>query len=338
MDVFGTREILGQLRAVWQVDDSVVEPINNGFHWWPGHHRVTAQCDQWTDDDGGADYWRISVRTEFLKGADLGDPKVRAVLGGLATLAPTYSWVYVPPDVVEKFELTTDGSISFQSTAYVRPEVVDWLPTFFAQLAIMQPIDAQRLAEPGFAGLMGVTANLSGPRVLGMSRQLDDILYVGQEIYAPNGRLPSRWAGCDEFEEIVERYGHDDACVGSVEPGGLNLEIPFGSTFALIRLRHDVAHPALGNGLIASIQLPYFGTEDAIQEVCSTLNFLASVYWIKVPVLASWHPRQVDGEHFLPAYAACVPNALYAPGLATNMALWSIGLAQWARESLWPDI
>ena len=31
-----------------------------------------------------------------------------------------------------------------------------------------------------------------------------------------------------------------------------------------------------------------------------------------------------------------MPNALYQPGLATNIAFWFLNRAHWTREQLWP--
>lgn len=37
-------DMLDEIRAIWQVKASQCEGIDNGFHLWPGHHKVTVRC------------------------------------------------------------------------------------------------------------------------------------------------------------------------------------------------------------------------------------------------------------------------------------------------------
>jgi len=326
--------MLEQIRSVWQADESEIERFENGFYYWPGHHRVTVKCEQGSAPDDRT--WRITVVTDFARDVDFSKPIAQALLSSMVSLSPTYSWVYAPSELVQKYEIS-DSKIWFHSSVYVRPETQDWLPGFFARLAILQPIDAQRLGEPEFAQMLGGKADLAGTKALNSDSCLDDILYIGQEVFAPIGLETCRWIGDGEFEEIIEEFGGYDWCFGTGDSSGLTLETPFGSNSALIRLRTDVKHPALGTGLLVSTQLPVFDTFDATMETCTWLNFFASTSWTNVPVLASWHPKEVREGQFSPACGTMIPNALYAPGLATNFALWSLGLAGWARSTLWPD-
>jgi len=327
-------EIVEQIRAVWQAEESDIERFEDGFYWWPGHHRVTVRCQQGAAPDDQA--WRVTVITDFARDVDFSKPTVEVLLSSVASVAPTYSWVYAPAALVQKYEIK-DSKIWFHSSVYITPETLGWLPGFFARLAILQPIDAQRLGEPEFVQMLGGKADLTGTKALAADSSCDDILYVGQDVFAPIGVEACRWIGDSEFQEIIEQFGGSDWCFGTGDPSGLTLETPFGSNSALIRLRTDIKHPALGTGLLVSTQLPVFDTFDSTMETCAWLNFFASTSWTNVPVLASWHPKEVQEGQFSPACGTMIPNALYAPGLATNMALWSLGLASWARRTLWPE-
>ncbi len=331
------QHILEQFRYVWQVDKEFTEPLEDGFCWWPGHHKVTVRCEQ-QGPDGESDAWRVTVTTEYAKGVDLSDPKILRLLGSAAVLAPSYGWVYAPPKVNGKYDLPQDGGISFKSSVYIRPETADWLPRFFARVVVMQPVDAERLGAAEFLQMLGGEADRGGPRVAKPDHLLDDILNVAQVVFAPAGQESSRWSGSDEFGDIAERFGRSDMSFGNGGPEGLTLETPFGSSSALVRCHNDVRHPALGSGLLTSIQLPVFDTDEATLETCAWLNFFASVSWTGVPVLGSWHAKEVCEGQFAPAYGTFIPNALYAPGLATNLALWGIGLARWSRQALWPEL
>ncbi len=336
MNQLRAEEILREIRAVWQVDDDFSESIENGFHWWPGYHKVTVRCLPYSDTDH-ARAQRVTVTTEFVTGVDFTNPKITAVIASMASFAPTYSRVYTPPEVAREYDMPLDGQISFQSSVCVRPDTVGWLPALFAKLAIMQPIDAERLAAAE-AELLGGRADTSGPRLVERGRSIDNMLNVAQAVFVPIGQEACRWAGSDEFGEIAERFGRSDMSFGTGGPEGLTLETPFGTSSALISLHHDIKHPALGAGLLSTIQLPVFEALDASTDTCMWLNFLASRSWTDVPVLGSWHPKQNQGDQYSPAYGVLVPNALYAPGLATNMALWSLGLVRWARQTVWPHL
>jgi hypothetical protein len=327
-------ELLQQVKAVWHVDENAVEEIEDGFLWWPGNHKVTARCSK-SQLESDPDAWRLIATTEFIKGVDLG--KKASFIALVSALSPTYAWVYTPPEVTKRYGLPDDGAISFHSSVYVRPETVSWLPAHFARLAIMQPIDAQRMADTT-AKTLGGSAHYSGPRYARGSEHGDEILEVAEVIYSPAGKEPSKWAGSAEFGAIAERYGKNDMCFGMGDGHGLTLETPFGSDSALIGLQHDQTHPALGAGLLTTIQLPVSDTLDASTDTCMWLNFFAATMWTSAPMLGTWHPKERGEKRFLPAYGTFTPNALYADSLATNMALWSVGLARWTRQRVWPDV
>jgi len=334
MGILSATEILKQVKTVWQVDEKVAEEVENGFIWWPGNHKVQVFCTK-SELESDPYGWWLSSKTEFIKDIDLREKA--PLIAHMSAFSPTYAWVYTPPEVTKKYELPDDGAVSFHSTVYVRPETVDWLPKHFARLAIMQPIDAQRMAGTT-AQVLGGVANCSGPRHARGSENGDEILNVAELIYAPMGKEPSKWVGSAEFAAVATQYGKNDMCFGTGDGHGLTLETPFGNDSALIRLQHDQTHPALGNGLLTTIQLPVSDTMEATVNTCMQLNYFAAISYTGVPFSGSWHPKERGGRGFLPAYGTFIPNALYTDLLATNMALWAVGLARWVRHQLWPDL
>ena len=58
-------------------------------------------------------------------------------------ICPTYSLVY-PPDEIARTELAgITPAISLFASAYFDVELAPWLPGFVAQMALMQPINAE---------------------------------------------------------------------------------------------------------------------------------------------------------------------------------------------------
>jgi hypothetical protein len=84
--------------------------------------------------------------------------------------------------------------------------------------------------------------------------------------------------------------------------------------------------------------LPFSGDALSISKESATLNFMEAISWTNFPQLGCWHSHQSRGGGKGLAFSSFLPNALYQPGLATNMALWLLGRARWARERGWPDL
>jgi hypothetical protein len=87
-----------------------------------------------------------------------------------------------------------------------------------------------------------------------------------------------------------------------------------------------------------TLQLPRFAEATAIAAECAYLNFLEVVSWTGFPLLGCWHPHVSREGRVGVTFTTFVPNALYQPMLATNLALWMLGRAKWAREGLWPEL
>jgi hypothetical protein len=329
-------DMLDEIRAIWKVKASQCEDIDDGFHWWPGHHKVTVRCTS-SSNAQSPDTWRLSVRTEYLKGVNLGDPESPVQAFGLGAFAPTYGWAFTPPDVSKEFKIPGDGAVYFYSATYVRAATANWLPRLFAQLSIMQAIDAQRSAD-SFGEMLKGTANKSGARFASGLSDVDPILYVAAEVLAPAGKEASRWTGAGEFDAIVEQLGRSDATLATRATGGVSLQTPFGADTALLSLRHDIPHPALGSGLLGTIRLPVMQSQTDSAQACMWLNHLASTSWTDAPIHGTWHPQATSQGRYCPAYGAFIPNALYSEGLATNLALWNLSLTRWARQAVWPQL
>jgi hypothetical protein len=187
------------------------------------------------------------------------------------------------------------------------------------------------------AQIVGGLPDVSLPSESASAADLDDILNVADACYVPLGQQASRWRGSDEFARIAQRFGRNDLCFGMGGPEGLTLETPAGSSSALVRLLPDEKHPALGSGLLATLQLPFLQDEEEAMDTCMWLNYFQAIQWSDAPQLGTWGPRQL-GDAFTPGTSSFYPNALYRDGVATNAALWQVAHARWAKEQFWPDL
>jgi hypothetical protein len=325
------RPILETVLQTWQINWEAVESSAHGFDWWPGHHRVRVRCRP-----GGKDSWRLSVQTDLLRKLDLSRPDARMFMAQQSTFSPTYAWVCKPAGSAALEDFEEDGAVWFYSAVSVHPDTAAWLPRYFASLAILQPVQAQRAAHE-LARMGGGEACPSGPHQGKETAELDQMLGVEAQVYAPRGREPSRWSGSPEFASIAEQFGRNDRSLGQGDPRGLALETPFRDDTALIRLLPDIRHPSLGSGLHGSLMLPAQGDAEACIATCFRLNYAGAAPGVEIPVLGSWHPRETKPGQFSASYGVMIPNALYAEAAATQLALWLLDIAAWARLTLHPD-
>ena len=112
----------------------------------------------------------------------------------MSSLAPSYAWVFTPPEVQEKYDKSADGTLAFQSSVFLREDTAGWLPEFFGRMSILQPIQAAAQSETT-AKLLNGQINFSLPTENASSDYIDEMLDVAGAIYVPAGREESRWKG-----------------------------------------------------------------------------------------------------------------------------------------------
>jgi hypothetical protein len=153
-------------------------------------------------------------------------------------LAPTYAWAYLPEEAWRREGSEAKGKFWFASCAYLDERNVGRVPTFLAQMSIMQPINAQ--IQAGFLAdtLKGGAPDVSRPEHLAHAGN-HGILSLAEHVFVPLGQEKCRWIGTGEFFDFAEKYARNDDCFGAGDETGLTLETPFGSDSALIRLRRS---------------------------------------------------------------------------------------------------
>ena len=321
-------------KAYWHEDEL---EGSEAFSWWPGDFRQIARSFRHDSDPAV----RIRIDTAFLRGFDVRSEPATSHLASIAhLLTSSYAWAYHPADLQEALKDKGPGALDpsrlwLTTTAYIRADTAGWLPEFVARMAILQPIIAQRYADEiaqSLNAMPDVSSDPSDPEA-----PPDGILGVFDEVFIPVGKEPNRWIDCEEFASFAEQWGRSDSCFGTGDPRGLSLEAPFGDDSALIRLHTDQVHPLLGNGLLATLQLPVVADEQKIAKLAAELNFMEATTWTEFPLLGCWHSRPL-GDNFVAAFSMFVPNLLFQPLIATNAAIWMITRARWVRANFFSEL
>ena len=343
---------LDQICNIWQVEEKdVVARGPKGFDWLPGSHLVSVRAVMANKNDrtyqmlsgmGGVEARaggiRLSIETKVVSDFPCTNMKVCDTLNLMAPLmSSTYSLVYPPAIFLRSRDIGEESyDLSLFSSVYIDENLAGWLPRFFAQMAIMQPIDAEirghKLPEllgggrPGFA-------------LEHKKQNLDGILEVADQVYAPAGASSSKWAGSDEFANFARNFGNNDGCFANGDRSGLSAEVSFGHDTALIRCWTDQPHPQLGNGLLVTMQLPFWLGEERLEEGAAMLNFMESRAWTEVAQFGCWHTRSssVEASSTI-AHTYFVPNALFQPGLVQNFVIWEISRARWVKQTLFSGL
>jgi hypothetical protein len=330
------KQAVEQIAAMWQVDPARSVQREDGFEWWPGDFRVAVTAHR-RPDGSVPECWCLTIRTDFLKDVPVDNEKfVQLTALSAHVAALTCAWVYPPAELLQRYGIAERPKLWLANSAYVTAETADWLPHFLASMGLMQPTNAQIQAAGTAEIIQGGSPDVSSPR--GMKLEgLDGMLDVAELVFAPRGNEANRWIGTGEFEETAETWGRSDLCFGIGDPQELTLETPFGEASALIRLRTSERHPQLGTGLLGTIQLPIENECNAVAHECARLNFMETL-WTDIPLFGCWSPHQSLNGRYAPAFTSFIPNALYRPGLATNMALWLFARARWVRMELFPQL
>jgi hypothetical protein len=334
----GSEKTIGSLALetiadLWDATGPRVRWGKDGFAWWPGDFAVEVTAHKRVDGYV-PETWMLSVRTDFLKDIPVGDPKfIRLAAVTAPVCAPTFAWVYPTAEAwAQHGEAGTRPRLWLSNTAYITADNVDWLPHFVAMMSIMQPINAQ-IQHENMANLLGGVADKSRPAALA-GLGLHESHRVADQIFAPIGKETNRWIGTGEFQSIVE-IGTTEYSDREADNGGLAIEASFGEDIALISLRTDQTHPALGTGLLATLYLPVYGERKQTAEQCASMNLIESMWTDDFPQLGCWYPQgSREGPDGL-TFTTFVPNALYQPGLAHCVTDWMFRRARWLQKNIY---
>ncbi len=311
---------LADTRQMLQIDDRWTVAESRGFTWWAGalSQRLWAEP---TVDDAGTVVARAHAETALLR--DVPDTphtvSTLEALNGAPTLG-AYLWD------------RERGTVSAHCTAYFHDQNVAWLGRLFTIATALQVADAYSRA-PALAGLIGGQLDESAHPRQGRRDDLDEILGVVEQVYAPIGERPAPFA--DEFARTPGQEPNP-WLLATGDENGMSAEFALtgdrpamlgGPPQTAFFLAEALRHPHLGNGALLRLFLPVAG--DAQQAMA--LNRAEPREWGRAHLLGAWSAseRGLCWAQFLPALAH-MPGILQA--LAFNMAT----RAEWAKGCLEP--
>lgn len=352
-------DAIGTMLNLWQVEEDRIEWVGDasastifregyGFDWWPGDFKVRVRVHG-PHPELDFPLYRLSVQTDFLRNVDVTTPKFEKSISDLNRKALNFAICAHPKAVAAALARYGSGEsdldlkcarVWLASTAYIHEDTKHWLPKLFAGLAVLQPIEAQFRADLAML-LLGGEADRSRPPGAASPASVDDILGV-DEFIAYHGQQQSKWIDTGEFEQIVERWGGCDSGFGTAGREWLTIETPFGDQTAMLKLKADQPHPRLGNGLFATLTLPWLCESESQTTALSVeLNSIEVTRWLKVgaPMIGSWSAETWDfyeKPRFAPAFNFFIPNLMHERGLAENFVLYAMARAKWFREEFHP--
>jgi hypothetical protein len=189
-------QALHQIAEVWQVGKDRSEWSEDGFDWWPGDFRVSVRA-QTDGKQRDPETWRLLVKTDLLKDVPVAERHFKLLSPTVSRyLAPTYAWAYAPEEAWRREGSEAKPKLWFVSCAYLDERNADWVPTFLADMSIMQPINAQIQADFLADMLNGGAPDGSRPEHLAHAG-LHGILSLAEQVYVPFGKegVPLDWHG-----------------------------------------------------------------------------------------------------------------------------------------------
>jgi hypothetical protein len=265
------------------------------------------------------------IVTDMVGSVRADERKVDAVLSPLGAIALGSAMVFDP-------SLKT---IRRWTAATVHKQIAPWMSRLLSAYAIIQVIEAERVASK-IAELVDGEIDATAHPDSGARKDADEMLTVLDVVFRPDGQRPSPWCNNAELDDIRGLLNSGN-CFSSGDKSGLSAEFPFGNnTTSLMRVITTENNPTIGSGVGIFLELPLRGTKEAAAQTAAALNRAEASSRAPGHLLGSWCSRG-DGESSLPAFACFIPAAFYQPKLLTNLAIAFVSRAQWAHELLSPE-
>jgi hypothetical protein len=214
--------------------------------------------------------------------------------------------------------------------SHVHADTVGWRVPQFAAYAMAQlciaETEADYLAQETAGEVAAIAHTLSGLRQIP-----DDMLNVLEDVFAVEGRQPSRFENLFEFETIADiSRGTSRVATLGADRTGLALEVAFAGYTSLAMLRSNAAHRRIGNGLLADLRLPNQVTIEDANRIADFLNRRESTGDPTSTHYGAWYADIRPNFGLSVAYQFFVPNRLYLPGIAQDSGYSCVGRARWA--------
>lgn len=289
------------------IDEQWTSRRERGFTWLA--HRLEHHIDAGRPiNDGGVILTRITSRIPVLRDVRAPEGEVELALADLNFLADSYCYVF------DAQNRTVD---SVQSHL-VHEGTLEWRPRLLASLFLIQLIHAEEQALDLRRKLKARIARSAHPQ-RGRRWKPDDMLGVIREVILPRSSGFNAFADKFEFDTIFEEADRSNAASFGAARTGLTVELPFGTGTALLTLDALGPHPLIGQGLGVYTKLPIGGDYAGCARIAAWLNRKLVSGELLAPCIGAWSVRK-QGQAFVVAQMAFIPNALHRPGLSIDAA------------------
>lgn len=305
--MYAGMDTINMLYEVLGVEDEWSVRYENGFKWWPTERAQTVEILGEADGPEGERGFYISIRTEDCPVEELDSHFLQWTNVFKMPFASMAGPVYNP----------REGMAEFCSWALVYEYISGWMEPLLAMAAALQVFETREV-DPSFD-------KFTGHPEKGVRKEPNNIVNVIPGVVQPAGESPSRWTG-QEFEEAAELANSlPPVILATSGRQGLTAEFPFGNFSSLLQIDGAQRHPVYGGGLLQLQYFPVSGKKGEDEKWIKKALELNEPYISPVPAgygFGSYLYR--DG---MITHASFIPNALYVPGLLTNLLLSAMGRA-----------
>lgn len=220
--------------------------------------------------------------------------------------------------------------------ASVHSETVGWRPAQVADYAILALRTCEEYADRLAELLHGRVPVWQHP-ASGYRAEPDEMLFVTERAFAPEGNKPSRFADVQEMAVVYKDVENTPYFSAGANEAGVCIEVPFGGDTILVELKTRERHPTLGAGLLAviKIRVPLIADRSPL-DIASELNWREANGEFTRANFGAWCAAEVGGYAIL-AHSRFVPNLLFRPMLARDVAFSMVNRARWAASLLLPE-
>ena len=311
-------------RTAWQLDEEAMVAVPRGFGWYP--HRLRHELIAGpVFEDLGSRLSLVQSRIRVLEDVQEDRTLARLSLGTINRRA-IGSALYLEEE---------SRALWSYSSMLIHHETLSWRPSYYANLALLQAAQMERMADGLAEMLKGRVAVASHP-VLGDRTEPDPRLCYYDEISAA-AESDSPFESPREFSELQELCPQIGLATFGAAPAGIAAEMEFGGDTALIQLHADQPHPAFGPGLLFTLRLPFIGSLDDAMDAGAALTRFEAQSARRTHLQGAWTVDLRGQEQYVPAYSGFRPRALYRPGIIKDEFLALVMRLRALREMLLGD-
>jgi hypothetical protein len=315
-------QTVGKIYRDFQIDTKWSQVFNRGFVWWGGHFAQTIWAEPPFEEDG-LHISKVHSQIEFAEYTEISDSDQDTLALGM--MLATMSGPVINLE---------NQTISLHCSGCVHEENLFWLAPLLELAILLQNYDAVSKAKK-IAEILGWAPALSLHPTSGFREEIDDMLNVIERVVIPMGQNPFEMLEPELFHNMASHLSAS-GLVTTADDDGLTSYVPFGNESALFRVTTSEEHPALGNGLLFTLNLPpeeinQMGKVDG--SIIMKLNSLESEMGDTGHCLGSWCLTDGRGNHeTTPAFVSFIPAYGCNANVLTNLVFSTLNQCRFAER------